>query len=782
VARPLHSLKSRYLFIAAAVSVFLIGGAAIANWYATNVSDSNSRALLQQEKVSQTIGDIRNAIWMADIALNSMLISPQTEHERDTLANLEHAESILAMLKNSPNIDISSLARQVHKLQANLAALHEKVRYLIGQRQDPNWVYPLLPYISQKLLEPNNTFDTAVSSALQEIAEDDGRPYASPLYGQFDELRDLWRRKILNFRAVIIRFAGLNMVEMTPQEQNIEKLHEEIEHRLGTLAVLAQQGGLGLATEAALEQMQEASTSWQENWRSAKALRSSSVWRNDINYMKTEIRPIQEKVFYTLWESETAVLAWSARNVSTVQQATNQIIAELWLLAGLALGFVVLVYILINRSVLRPIAGIAHAMSEEGGERSYRAHERSSREIYQLVTSFNVMRKQIHQRQIALEHQAMHDSLTGLPNRLLLHDRLAQAIHIMKRSGEPMALLLLDLDRFKEINDALGHQVGDHLLQQVAHRLQEQLRESDTVARLGGDEFAIVAPSTGIEQAKRFADKIVRSIKDVFEIGNQNLYVGVSVGVALYPDHGEDATTLIRHADIAMYVAKRNSLGHSVYEASQDRNSVDKLALVGDLHEELRGGTRLQLYYQPQIDMFTRNVVAIEALLRWTHPHLGPISPEHIINMAEHTGLIAALTQWVIDTALREYGDLRDSGNQLGIAINLSAWNLQDPTLPQTVGRALEKHGVPAPALTLEITESAMMNDPVCARSILLELSELGVNLSIDDFGTGFSSLGYLKMLPVNDLKIDKSFVIDMLEDDNDAIIVRSTIELAHNL
>lgn len=784
LAKPLHSLRSRYLFVAALVCTMLISGAILANWYARDVSRNNSEALELRNDVTESIGAIRSRIWKADNALNASLIFPraENEYEYEIIANLDGAEEELASLAANPAMDTAGLSDQVQALRGSLSLLTDKVQYLMTQRQDLNWTYPLLPFINEKLLEPHDRFETAAAQALQEIAEDDGRPYASRLYGEFDQVRDLWRRKILNFRAVIIRFAWLNSVDVTPQERNITDLHEAISERLATLQRQKAQGELGMESEAALEQMQEASERWQENWAAVRELRSSSIWRADIHYVGTEINRYQQQVFNTLTSIEEDITTWSAKNVAIVQQAAGQISNVLWGLAGVALAFVILVYLMIDRSVLRPIAAIAESLSTRGEESLAGLDKRSSREIHRLITAFNVMRNQVHQRQMALEHQTLHDALTGLPNRVLMQDRLEQAIQLMKRNNGSMALLLLDLDRFKEVNDSLGHQVGDELLQQVGQRLAALLRNSDTVARLGGDEFAIVAPNTDNRQAAQFAEKIARAIKDVFQVGKQNLYVGVSIGVAVYPHHGTDAGTLIRHADIAMYSAKRNNLDYSLYELTRDKRRVDKLALVGDLHDELENTENLQLYYQPLIDLFSHEVVAVEALLRWSHPQLGPVSPAQIIKMAEHTGLIAPLTQWVIDTTLSETSHLRQAGKRLSMAVNLSAWNMQDPELPTTIARILEKHAVPGGQLTLEITESAMMSDPVRARKILMQLGKMGLNLAVDDFGMGFSSLGYLKMLPVNELKIDKSFVTNMRGDKNDAIIVHSIIELAHNL
>jgi len=780
--RRLLSLRSRYIWSSAIISAILISAASFATWYAKHVTRKNAEALQLRDTVTATTNKIRNAIWSSDIALNASLISPTSEYSEQIDTNLTQAGMLLAKLTDQANTSDGDFRSNILALQMRFEKLSAVITELQKKREDPNWVYPALPYINNKLLTPNIEFETAADQALHEIAETDGRSYASEQFGRFDEVRDLWRRKILNFRAVVIRFAGLNEPDRTPQEINIDKLHETIEQKLDELSVLAKAGKLGFESEVSLERMRAASKSWYTNWQEVKVYRNSSVWRADLQFMETTVRPAQQQFFDAINILERSLMDWSARNVDTVLEAATQISIALWALSALALLFVVLLYKLLDRSVLTPITEIATTISTDGDIHQGKFRQYSSREIYQLVTAFNGLRRQIHQRQIALEHQALHDSLTGLPNRALLQDRLTQAIHIMHRNDDNMALLLLDLDRFKEVNDALGHQVGDELLQLVSIRLESVLRESDTVARLGGDEFAIVAPSTKSADAVVFADKIVKSINEVFHVGGQNLYVGASVGIAIYPADGADASTLIRHADIAMYHAKRNGLGYYVYKKTTDEANVDRLALVGDLHEELNNPGHLHLYYQPQIHLFSQTVVTLEVLLRWEHPQMGPVSPEQIISMAEHTGLIGPLTHWIVETAVRECTQCNGLHDAYDLAINLSAWNLQDPELPGTIRRILDQYQFPANRIMLEITESAMMNDPVRARQILHALNAMNIKLAIDDFGTGFSSLGYLKLLPVDCLKIDKSFVIEMLENENDAIIVQSTIDLAHNL
>ncbi len=381
----------------------------------------------------------------------------------------------------------------------------------------------------------------------------------------------------------------------------------------------------------------------------------------------------------------------------------------------------------------------------------------------------------------ALQHQALHDALTELPNRSLLSDRIRQGILLAQREHHELALLVMDLDRFKDINDTLGHQYGDAVLQQVSERMREILRESDTIARLGGDEFAILLPNTTLEQARSLADKLLNAIEEPLSIGEQVLHVGGSIGITQYPQHGEDEVTLLQRADVAMYVAKREHRGAAVYDPSSDQHSLRNLALLG----ELRGGieqNQLQLYFQPKVDLSSGKVCGVESLVRWRHPEHGLMYPDEFVPLAEQTGLIAPLSLWALKAGLNTCSNFHDDDMQMDVAVNLSVRNLQDPRFPDKVAHLIEENGANACRLRLEITETAIMADPGRALEVLNSLSTMGVKLSIDDFGTGYSSLAHLKQMPVDELKIDKSFVSGMLEDESDAVIVRSIIDLAHNI
>jgi diguanylate cyclase (GGDEF)-like protein/PAS domain S-box-containing protein len=384
--------------------------------------------------------------------------------------------------------------------------------------------------------------------------------------------------------------------------------------------------------------------------------------------------------------------------------------------------------------------------------------------------------------QEAIAYQAMHDALTGLPNRTLLQERLEQALEEANSRGQPLALLLLDLDRFKEVNDTLGHQVGDMLLEEVGIRLRAALRETDTVARLGGDEFAALLPAKAdLKMASEAAERMVEVLRTPFRLQGLALEVGTSVGIALFPDHGTTAAELLRRADVAMYTAKRRHLGYEVYDQENDPNSVRQLTLSSELRRAIEN-QEFVLHYQPKIDLASGRVSGVEALVRWQHPEQGLLLPSEFIPIAERTGLIRPLTLWVLGDAARRSAAWSESGIEIDVAVNLSARSLRDQDLPIAIEALTGSCGLKPERIVLEITESAVMSDPRRARAVLGRLAGLGVRISIDDFGTGYSSLSYLRKLPVSELKIDKSFVMGMLKDENDAVIVRSIVDLAHNL
>ena len=395
---------------------------------------------------------------------------------------------------------------------------------------------------------------------------------------------------------------------------------------------------------------------------------------------------------------------------------------------------------------------------------------RASRRLFGL-------RNQVEENQ----RRALHDPLTQLPNRTLFRDRVQQALLLGSRSKAAAAILLLDLDRFKEINDTLGHHHGDLLLQQIGPRLSDVLRDTDTIARLGGDEFGILLVNVpAASAADHVADKIREALRQPFVVQGLDLHVDASIGIAMYPEHGTNVDTLMQRADVAMYMAKNAGAGHQHYVPERDDYSASRLAMGSELRYAI-DGDELVLYYQPKVHLRTGRVQGVEALVRWDHPQKGLVSPDDFIGLAERTGLIDQLTMVVLNRAIRQCREWRNEGLDLPVAVNLSVRNLES-TLPRRVAAILDRWGVLAEKLELEITEGTVMSEPERAREVLEALDAMGVKIAIDDFGTGHSSLAYLKQLPVNTLKIDKSFVVNMANDENDFVIVQSTVDLAHNL
>jgi diguanylate cyclase (GGDEF)-like protein len=380
------------------------------------------------------------------------------------------------------------------------------------------------------------------------------------------------------------------------------------------------------------------------------------------------------------------------------------------------------------------------------------------------------------------EHASLHDPLTGLPNRKLLVERVAEHLDDARRTGDPLALCLLDLDRFKEVNDTLGHPVGDRLLQAVGARLRDVVRPEDVVARLGGDEFALLLPAiAGLADAQEVAGRVAAALREPFHVDGMRFDLEASIGIAMHPEHAADFESLLRRADIAMYVAKEARAGVRTYDPSQDRNSTARLMLLGELRRALDRG-ELELHYQPKADLRDRRIVGVEALVRWRHPDRGLVPPDDFVPLAEQSGLMRELTAFVVEAAVRQVAAWRRSGLDLPVAVNISVRDLHDVGFTRHLAASCAQWGVPTSALQLEVTENVLLHDADRAAVVLRELATMGVALSLDDFGTGYSSLAHLKRLPVSEIKIDRSFVLRMDADPDDAAIVRSIVDLADAL
>jgi diguanylate cyclase (GGDEF)-like protein len=437
--------------------------------------------------------------------------------------------------------------------------------------------------------------------------------------------------------------------------------------------------------------------------------------------------------------------------------------------------------VVLARRITQPLLALAaFARRVRDGDYSGRVAVRGGEEIGTLAASFEHMLEGIAAREAEILRLAYEDGLSGLANRSLFNVRLGEAVASHRRTGAALAVLVMDLDRFKYINDTLGHEAGDLVLREVANRLRGVVRDSDIVARLGGDEFAVLA-SADTERAQVLARRIQAALDQPIDIDGQAVDVGCSIGIARCPAHGDDPSLLLRCADVAMYTAKHEKSGFAFYDARFDLHRAEHLSLLGDLRRAI-AGNELRLHYQPKVDLRLGQLIGVEALVRWQHAQRGVVPPGEFVPFAEQTGAIRQVTRWVMEEALRQCGTWYASGLALSVSVNVSTRDLLDRELPQFVDEAIRRHRVPAQLLTVEVTESALVEDPQRAQQTIARLKQHGVRLSIDDYGTGYSSLANIQHLQFDELKVDRRFVTHMVSQEKDAAIVRSTVELGHNL
>jgi len=521
-----------------------------------------------------------------------------------------------------------------------------------------------------------------------------------------------------------------------------------------------------------------ARTAWSPQTDAATPLRSVTLAREEIGVHARWLTPATE--------GGAAVLALVSLSIDEAVRPPRDL--QIALAAITLLGLVVFLIgaLVATRRVTTPLRALSTAADRLGaGDYSAPIHgQERADELGQLARAFDQMRASVGEKQEQILQLAYWDSLTGLPNRVQFRDAVRDAIAHAQTAGDgtTIAVIMLDLDRFKHVNDVLGYRVGDLLLGRVAERLSQQMvRGGDLVARLGGDEFAVLLRHGDAALAESVAARIGAAFDAPLTLEEHTVDMGAGIGIACWPQHATDADVLLSRAEVAMYAAKRRTHGPLMYDASFDAASAQTLSLLTELRQAVERG-ELRLYLQPKLMLDNGRVSGAEALVRWQHPQRGLVPPMEFIPFAEQTGFIRVLTMWVFEEAARHWLALQAEGLPLTLSINLSTRDLLDPDLPQKFDALLVKHRVPAEAFCLEITESAIMDDPARALATLNRLSLLGFRLSIDDFGTGYSSLAYLKRLPVDELKIDKSFVMSMEKDLDDAKIVRSTIDLAHNL
>ena len=779
----LNSLRKRYAALTILLGVIMLSF----SWYTQNrinqVKDSIEINITSRTDLIHQNREARDEIWQVRDLLFNFQINPQKFKDQDFISStIAHAISHVNALTHHPWIN-QHHSDTVLQLTNALLEVDAVSRKLITVRNTPQELFPSLKIANAEMQPLNTTFRENIQLAIKDI-ESDYQHEDFTEYQYLVELRFYWNTMISNFRMYL-----LNQLSAFQESFRADLLYQINEHydviqgKLDQLNTLNKQGKLRFTTSLAFEEFNTAALNWKENFIKVKEANEREDWRSDAVIYENDLRPQLDKINQLLRTLDLGIEEFSKNDLSKLSNFAQLQVNTTWIAAVVGLFVLLTGFIFLVKLVLTPIENVTHALKDESkGIISATSHSKSKiLETNNLISAFNEMRRQIRSRTDELEYHALHDELTGLANRKLLSDRLEQSIHNAHQQRASFAILVMDLDRFKEVNDTLGHEVGDILLQKVAQRLTNLLREVDVIVRLGGDEFAVLLTTATEEQAVKIAEKIVTDFNKVFTINDTPLYIGVSIGIAVFPQHGITSQALQQRADVAMYVAKRNKTGYTVYNPQYDEYSMGKLSLISDLRNAI-DNDQLFMEYQPIINIKTGKVISAEALLRCKHSEMGTVYPDEIIPVAEQTGLINPITYWIVDTTAKYINRLKQSGIDIKIAINLSVYNLQENYFIENIMGIFTQNNVAPSNFIMEITESVMMTNPKKSIDILEQLDELGIEIAVDDFGTGYSSLGYLKQLPLSKLKIDKSFIMDMMEDDNDAMIVRSTIDLAHNL
>ena len=778
------NLRRRFKIFASVLVIFILSSAGYGYQRLSTTQSNIEINLVERNALLETTHILRASLFDAYQAIDAFLLEPAKDENWNKISSALKKTLLLSLQLSDSKSNISSDDKKDFlQLYETLLKLEADIQELIEIRLDPSRQYPSLG-VGASVLGPNrDNVNNAFGLAINSLNGEEALSEHPEVLVNFIQARHLWTQMLSNFRLYLAnRMGSFNEAALPIQEKGIDTMYKEYLKEIKKLQLMVDDGQIGFVTSEAYEGIISSAEKWYQGFQKVKLIHATTEWRIDGKLMKENIAPSVELASNLLRSVNDRLLVAAERDVFKIAEVASQQIIILWVVAGIAILFVILVFISVESLILIPVGIIAAALKQEAlGKSAKKLPTFYSNETKDLIEAFSEMSRQIHSRQSELEYRALHDGLTSLPNRTLLFDHIEHDIFIARRDESSLSLLMIDLDLFKEVNDTFGHAVGDQLLIEVGKRLKSVLRDVDTVARMGGDEFAILLPGAGEKQVTDITKKVLKVSQLPYSINELELVISASIGIAIHPEHGTDAKNLMQHADVAMYVAKQDKSGFAIYDKEQDQYSLMRFAMISDLREAIKHN-ELELYFQPKLDLRSKEVLSVEALLRWQHPKQGFISPETIVELAEQTGLISQLTYLVAENAVAQLMVWQTMGIDIEISINISAHNLKDEDFVGVMREIIETKGISSRLLTLEITENAMMSNPMLAIKALTEFSNMGFKISIDDYGTGFSSLAYLSKLPVDELKIDKSFVIDMDKDTNNETIVRSTIELAHNL
>ena len=783
------SLKQRYLNATLLFSLIVISVAFYGWRYVDQVSHRQLVHIEDRADASGAMQDAIDQIHAIETAFQVFVNKPDKKNEQSISHLLRLFGSSIERLRSNKWIkQDSSLTGLVISLGKDKIKLADASIKLINVRKDGvRWI-PAMYIVQTRMLEHNVLFVTELDFNIAEVSEALDTKNKIRVYKLLNELRHSWDMMIGEFRLMLsIKFGAFTddqELGINSRKENVAIYMDRID---GLLVDLGAMGRRDLVDDFSVVEMRRLFYIWSDTYNSVLTSLSSENWRNDTVVFHNEVQPVLNQIHQRASSLQLELSVATAKNITNLSTLARDLSNFVIILAiSIALASM-LGYFIFQRSIIRPIHQFGLALQSEaiGKYRTTNKYMISKAEEFRdLMKAFDDMREQVRTRQSHLDHMAHHDSLTLLPNRVLLRDRLGLAISRSQRNNTDVGLMFLDLDQFKQINDSLGHGVGDQLLKQVATRLQECTRDTDTVSRLGGDEFAILIEGvTDVDQMSKMARKILKAFSIPFTIGNHELHSTTSIGIAMGPSDDITVDALIKDADIAMYHAKDLGRGnYKFYSGEMAAYVAEHMVMENQLRHALEEN-EFFLVFQPVVDMKTNQIVSTEALLRWNHPHKGVLEPGKFLSIVEETGLIRPITQWVLTQASHQYNEYKKAGfENVRMAVNLSGSILKNNSVLDVVINAVAQTQIDPNSLIIEITEDTLLEDMQGAEKSLAILKEMGMHIALDDFGTGQSSLSHLRMGSIDIVKIDRSFIRDIPGEKNDMNLVDAIIAMSHKL
>ncbi|MCU7845342.1 MAG: EAL domain-containing protein [Candidatus Thiodiazotropha sp. (ex Monitilora ramsayi)] len=779
----LDSYRGRYAYLSLLSAITLMAIAYLGWSHVRGTSQAQIQAISQRSHTAGLLVDIQTQLNRLENHLHRILLEPGTSDADPIKAVLTKMDGSLETLSDTLRTGSSKQDGLASALLVDFNELQRETERLIEVRTEAQRWFPAVRLLQDEMF-PSNQFFLVEIKELEKGLSVEGNVKALEA---LSALTWAWRGMVeemhhfVSYRFGVI--TGGFQSDAPDSQEKVEIFAQLVLTHIDALRDLHDKALLGSVEVGPIDQLMVHANTWIGASNQVFIAMEKEVWRQDLQLMRESITPIMARMRERFSMIDLRLDNDSATDITQLTQTAKQLSDSILSIAVMGILMILAAYLYINRNLLQPIAETAYALKEEArGEIDIKPPPAELRETRDLVDAFDEMRRQVHQRQRYLDHIAHHDALTQLPNRVLFRDRLEHALAIALRGETQIGLMFLDLDQFKQVNDSLGHLVGDELLQTVAERLTSLVRSSDTVARLGGDEFAILVEGINSrDDMSLLARKILRTIEQPMKLADHELRISVSVGISTAPHDDVSAEYLIRDADAAMYEAKRQGRaaycffsGELTSRASEGLQRETQVRQAAERDEFI-------FHFQPIVDCNSGELFCFEALMRWRHPERGTLHPAEFLSVLDDTGVIASVIESLMRQAYTfQHNHYRQTGEKVAIAINLSVRLLNDQVFRRQLLERLIAHDFFSDSLILEITEDILMQDLVDAEVFLQQARALGARIALDDFGTGQASLSHLRQFPFDYLKIDREFIRHADADANDASVVLAMVQLAH--